>query len=103
MTSSPEEMVPTRAMSLEPETGWEAVLTASTAALVAFWMPFFITIGFCTGGQILEAFADHGLSQNGCGGGAVTGNVVSLGGDFLDELCAHVLESVLQARSPLRW
>ncbi len=45
MTSSPEEMVPTRAISLEPETGWEAAFTASTAALVAFWMPLRITMG----------------------------------------------------------
>ena len=45
ITSSPEEMVPTRAMSLEPETGWETALTASTAAAAAFWMPFFMTMG----------------------------------------------------------
>ena len=46
MTSSPEEMVPTRAISLEPETGWEAAFTASTAALAAFWMPLRTTMGF---------------------------------------------------------
>ena len=45
MTSSPEEMVPTRAMSLEPDTGWEMALMPSTAAWVAFWMPLRMTMG----------------------------------------------------------
>ncbi len=48
------------------------------------------------GGNGLHAFAEDGLGQNGRGGGAVTGNVGGLGGDFADHLCAHVLERVLQ-------
>ena len=48
------------------------------------------------GGDIAKAFLDHGLSQHGGGGGAVTGNVVGLGGDFLDELRTHVLEVVFE-------
>ena len=52
--------------------------------------------GVCARGQILQTFADHGLGQNGGGGGAVAGDIVGLGGDFLDELCAHVLKSVLK-------
>jgi hypothetical protein len=39
---------------------------------------------------------DHRLGEHGGGGGAVTGDVVGLGGDFLDELGAHVLERVLE-------
>ena len=52
--------------------------------------------GVCTGGDILHALGDHGLCQNGCGGGAVACCVVGLGSDFTHQLCAHVLELVLQ-------
>ena len=38
----------------------------------------------------------HGLGENGSGGGAVTGSVGGLGGDFLHELGAHVLELVFE-------
>ncbi len=48
------------------------------------------------GGHILHAFAHDGLGQHGGGGGAVTGVVGGLGGDFLDHLRAHVLQLVLQ-------
>ena len=44
----------------------------------------------------LHAFAHDGLSQNGRGGGAVTGFVVGAGSDFLHHLRAHVLELVFQ-------
>ena len=37
-----------------------------------------------------------GLSQDGGGGGAVAGGVGSLGGHFLHQLSAHVLELVVQ-------
>ena len=46
------------------------------------------------GGDVLQTFADNGLRQNGGGRGAVTGDVVGLGGDFANELRAHVLELV---------
>jgi len=36
------------------------------------------------------------LCQNGRGGGAVTGNVGSLGSNFLDQLCTHVFKLVFQ-------
>ena len=39
---------------------------------------------------------DDGLREQGGGGGAVAGDVVRLGGDFADELCAHVLERILE-------
>jgi len=51
-------------------------------------------VGACC--QVLHAFIDHGLCQDSCGGGAVARDIIGLGGDFLDELCAHVLESILE-------
>ncbi|MNU76096.1 hypothetical protein D3C71_656410 [compost metagenome] len=48
------------------------------------------------GSNCLCTFANDGLGQNRCGGGAVTGDVVGLGGNFANELCAHVLELVFQ-------
>ena len=46
------------------------------------------------GSDVLQALADDGCAEDGGGGGAVTGDVVGLGGDFLGELGAHVLEGV---------
>ena len=48
------------------------------------------------GGDHLGAFAEDGARENGGGGGAVAGDVGSLGGDFLHHLRAHVLELVLE-------
>ncbi len=48
------------------------------------------------GCDVAQALADHGLGQDGRGGGAVTGDVVGLGGHLLDELGTHVLVGVLQ-------
>ena len=48
------------------------------------------------GGHVAQALAHERLGQHGGGGGAVTGDVVGLGGDFLDELRAHVLERVVE-------
>jgi hypothetical protein len=44
----------------------------------------------------LDALAVDGLGENGCRGGAVTGNVGGLGSDFLHQLDAHVFEFVFQ-------
>src|SRR5699024_9600224 len=52
--------------------------------------------GVHAGGDRLVAFAQHGVGQNGSGGGAVTGGVGSLGSDFLDHLGTHVLELVFE-------
>ena len=52
--------------------------------------------GICTCCQVLHTFVDHGLCQNSCGRGAVTCDIVGLGGNFLYELCAHVLERILE-------
>src|SRR5665647_2791581 len=48
------------------------------------------------GGYHAQALAHDGLGEQGSGGGAVTGDVVGLGGDFLEELGALVLEDVLE-------
>ncbi len=52
--------------------------------------------GICACSQVLHAFVDHGLCQNGSGCCAVACDIVGLCGDFLDELCAHVLEVILE-------
>ena len=49
-----------------------------------------------TGCNVLHAFVDEGLCEQGSGGGAVAGCVVRLGSDLADELCAHVFACVLQ-------
>ena len=48
------------------------------------------------GGDLLQALADHRLGEHGRGGGAVTGDVVGLGGDLLGQLRAEVLVRVLE-------
>jgi hypothetical protein len=48
------------------------------------------------GGHVLQALGDDRLRQHRGGGGAVAGDVVGLGGRFLQKLGAHVLEGVLQ-------
>ena len=46
------------------------------------------------GGDVLQAFAENRLGENGRGGGAVAGEVARLGRDFLHHLRAHVLERI---------
>ena len=47
-------------------------------------------------GDVAQPGLDHGLREHGRGGGAVTGNVVGLGGDRLDQLRAEILERILE-------
>src|SRR5579862_8969724 len=49
-----------------------------------------------TGSDGLDAFAEDSLGEDGGGGGAVAGDVGSLGSDFTNHLGAHVLQAVLQ-------
>ena len=49
-----------------------------------------------TGGDVAQTLVDQRLGQDGRGGGAVTGDVVGLGGDLLGELGAEVLERVVE-------
>ena len=44
--------------------------------------------------QVLHALVYHSLCKNSRCRGAVTGNIVGLGSNFLDQLCAHVLERI---------
>ena len=52
--------------------------------------------GVGTGGDVAHPLVHDRLGENGCGGGAVTGHVVGLGGGFLQELRPHVRERVLE-------
>ena len=52
--------------------------------------------------DIAEAFLVDGFSKHGSGGGSVTGDVGSLGGDLLDELCSHIFVGISRARFPWR-
>ena len=51
-------------------------------------------VGTC--GNILETYANHGLGKNSSGSCTITSLVAGLGGNILDELCAHVLEWILE-------
>ena len=46
--------------------------------------------------DVAQAGVDHGLGEHGGGGGAVTGDVVGLGGDRLGQLGAQVLVRVVE-------
>ena len=48
------------------------------------------------GGHVAQAGVHEGLGEHGRGGGAVTGDVVGLGGDLLGELGAEVLVRVIE-------
>ena len=48
------------------------------------------------GGDVAQTLADHGPGEHRGGGGAVTGDVVGLLGDFLDQLGADLLERVFE-------
>ncbi len=48
------------------------------------------------GSNRLHTFTNDRLSENGSGGGAITGKIIGLAGNFTDHLRAHVLELVFQ-------
>ena len=48
------------------------------------------------GGDVAQPLVDDRLGQHGGGGGAVAGDVVGLGGGFLEQLRAHVLEWIVE-------
>ena len=52
--------------------------------------------GVGAGGHVLEPLVDHGLGEDGGGGGAVAGDVVGLGGHLFGQLGADILERILQ-------
>jgi hypothetical protein len=59
-------------------------------------MPRLRPTGIGAGRDGAQALVHHRLGQHGGGRGAVTGDVVGLGGDLLGELCAEVLERVVE-------
>ena len=48
------------------------------------------------GGYRLQTLTQHGLGQYGCGRGAITSHVRSLGSHFLEHLRTHILELIFQ-------
>ena len=52
------------------------------------------------GGDVAHALVHQGLGEHGGGGGAVTGDVVGLGGDALGQLRAEVLVRVVEVDLP---
>lgn len=48
-----------------------------------------------TSGNVAQALEDERLGEQGCGGGAVTGDVVGLHGHGLHQLCTEVLKRLL--------
>ena len=70
-------------------------VTASTACS----MPRFQTQRVGAGRNVAQTLAHERLGQHGGGGGAVAGDVVSLLGDFLDELGTDLLVGVLSSIS----
>lgn len=52
--------------------------------------------GVATSGDVLDGLGEDGTGKAGSGGGTVTGNLVGLGGDILEEAGTEVLELVLE-------
>ena len=90
------EMVPTWAISLWSLIGLEMAFSSATSDFHGLVDAALDLHRVVPGGHELGALAVDGLGQHGGGGGAVTGDVGGLGGDFLDELGAHVLELVFE-------
>jgi hypothetical protein len=88
------EMVPTWAISLLSEQGLDSSWSFADGGGHGLVDAALQVHRVHAGGDGLQALADDGLGQHGGGGGAVTGDVGGLGGDFLDHLRAHVLELV---------
>ena len=68
----------------------------ATRAFSAALMPIFICIGLAPAATFLRPSRDDRLGQHGGGGRAVAGDVLGLGGGFLEQLRAHVLERVFE-------
>ena len=48
------------------------------------------------GGDVLQPFAEDGLREDGCSGGAVSSDIAGFGGDFFHHLRAHVFVRVFE-------
>ena len=97
ISASPlEEIVPTWATSLEDEIFFALAASSLTTAATARSTPRFRSIGLAPAATDLAPSLDDRLGKNRGRGRAVAGDVVGLGGDFLDHLGAHILELVLK-------
>ena len=95
ISSSPAEIVATRAIWSLPEISLDCSRMCSTTWSTAISMPRLRPSGFGAGGDVLQALADDRLGEHGRGRRAVAGDVVGRRGDLADELRALVLEDVL--------
>ena len=91
ISSSAAEMEATCAMSSLDSTSLAWFLMASTAALDGGLDAALQRHRVGAGGHVAQAFLDHGLGEDRGRGGAVTGHVVGLLGDFLDQLGPDLL------------
>jgi hypothetical protein len=98
-SSALAEMVPTWAMALSSVQGLDSFFSSSTVASDRLVDAALQIHRVHAGGDGFHAFADDGLGQHGRGGGAVAGDIGSLGRDLLHHLRAHVLELVFQLDS----
>ena len=71
-------------------------MISSETDLAAASIPTLEEHGVGAGGQVLQAFGHNRMCQNGGSGGAVTGDVIGLGGSFFEELCTHILKGIFQ-------
>ena len=94
------EMVATWAISLRSSTSLARPLMASTAAGDRLVDALLQGHRVGAGGDVAQALTHERLGQHGGGGGAVTSDVVGLGGDLLHQLGAHVLERVVELDLP---
>ena len=49
-----------------------------------------------SGSHVFDTLADHGTGNNRSGCGTVSGDIVCLGGNFLQKLRAHIFKRILQ-------
>ena len=96
MDWSAAEMAATWAISDFSSISLAEDLMESTAAATAVSDAALHAHRVGTGGDVAQTLAHQRLGQHRGGGGAVTGDVVGLGRDFLDQLGAHVLEGVVE-------
>ena len=93
----PEEIAPTRAMSPRAVDGLGILLRSLQQQPRLPWRcRFVITIGFAPAATFFRPSRTNACASSGSGGGAVACDVVGLGGNFLHQLCAHVLERVFE-------
>ena len=96
ISSSAAEMDATWAICSLESTSLARPLIESTAASTRGLDALLQAHRVGAGGHVAQALVDHRPRQHGGRGGAVTGDVVGLLGDFLDQLGADLLVGVLE-------